>query len=130
MGYYNQNYPPNPHRKKGNSWVPLVLGIVVGALLVSIAVPRFLEMSEQAKTRSARNNSNEINTQEVVSLDVSTRITEVVEVVTPTVVGITNIVHRADFLEQQQESEAGTGSGVIYKKDNLYAYIVTNHHVI
>jgi serine protease Do len=130
MGYYNQNYPPNPHRKKGNSWVPLVLGIVIGALLVSIAVPRFLEMSEQAKTRSARNNSNDINTQEVVSLDVSTRITEVVEVVTPTVVGITNIVHRADFLEQQQESEAGTGSGVIYKKDNRYAYIVTNHHVI
>lgn len=130
MGYYNQNYPPNPHRKKGNSWVPLVLGIVIGALLVSIAVPRFLEMSEQAKTRSVRNNSNDINTQEVVSLDVSTRITEVVEVVTPTVVGITNIVHRADFLEQQQESEAGTGSGVIYKKDNRYAYIVTNHHVI
>src|SRR5690606_21919411 len=87
-------------------------------------------MSEQEKTRSSKNNSNANNTQEVVSLDVSTRITEVVEVVTPTVVGITNIVHRADFLEQQQESEAGTGSGVIYKKDNRYAYIVTNHHVI
>src|SRR5690606_17584279 len=26
--------------------------------------------------------------------------------------------------------EAGTGSGVIYKKDGEYAYIVTNHHVV
>jgi serine protease Do len=130
MGYYNQNYPPNPHRKKERSWIPLVLGIVIGALLVIITVPRFFEMSEQAKTNLTRNNSNDSNTQQVVSLDVSTRITEIVSVVSPTVVGITNIQHQADFLEQQEDSEAGTGSGVIYKKDDQYAYVVTNHHVI
>ncbi|WP_026908439.1 S1C family serine protease [Paucisalibacillus globulus] len=130
MGYYNQNYPPNPNRKKGRSWIPLVLGIVIGALLVIITVPRFFEMNEQAKNNLTRNNSNDSNTQQVVSLDVSTRITEIVSVVSPTVVGITNIQHRADFLEQQEDSEAGTGSGVIYKKDNRHAYVVTNHHVI
>ena len=30
----------------------------------------------------------------------------------------------------ESNSEAGTGSGVIYKKDGEYAYIVTNHHVV
>jgi serine protease Do len=130
MGYYDQNYPPNPHRKKRNSWGSILLGIVIGALLVSVFVPRLFEMNEQANSQKQKSNSNDITTQQVVSLDVSTRITEIVEVVSPTVVGVTNIQHHADFLQQQEDSEAGTGSGVIYKKDNRYAYIVTNHHVI
>jgi len=62
---------------------------------------------------------------------VSTQITEIVEEVSPAVVGVTNIQRRADFWQQgETDSEAGTGSGVIYKKDDDYAYIVTNHHVV
>src|SRR5690625_1084792 len=38
--------------------------------------------------------------------------------------------HQADSCRQQSENEAGTGSGVIYKTDDEYAYIITNHHVI
>ncbi len=43
------------------------------------------------------------------------------------VVGVINI-QRDHFSEV--DAEAGTGSGVIYKKTNGHAYIVTNHHVI
>src|SRR5699024_4944238 len=46
------------------------------------------------------------------------------------VVGVTNIQLRNDFWEQSSGSEAGTGSGVIYKKDGDFAYVVTNHHVV
>jgi len=65
-----------------------------------------------------------------VSVDVSTQITDIVEEVSPAVVGVTNIQNRADFWQQGEASEAGTGSGVIYKKEGDYAYIVTNHHVV
>ncbi|CQR48294.1 Serine protease Do-like HtrB [Paraliobacillus sp. PM-2] len=43
------------------------------------------------------------------------------------VVGVSNI-QTADLWSQS--SEAGTGSGVIYKKEDGKAYIVTNHHVV
>jgi len=43
------------------------------------------------------------------------------------VVGIINI-QRDNFSEA--DAEAGTGSGVIYKKENGHAYIVTNNHVV
>ncbi|WP_442915431.1 S1C family serine protease [Lentibacillus sp. JNUCC-1] len=42
-----------------------------------------------------------------------------------------NIQREEDFWSQQMEgSEAGTGSGVIYKQEGDTVYIVTNHHVI
>lgn len=43
------------------------------------------------------------------------------------VVGVINI-QRDNFSEA--DAEVGTGSGVIYKKENGRAYIVTNHHVV
>ncbi|MEN2766816.1 S1C family serine protease [Ornithinibacillus xuwenensis] len=129
MGYYNSHYPPNPHRNRGNRWViPLLLGIVIGILLVTVALPKVLQTDSSQGT--VNRDSNNPNTDQIVSVDVSTRITEIVEVVSPTVVGVTNIQHQSDFWEQQEASEAGTGSGVIYKKDDQYAYVVTNHHVI
>src|SRR5699024_9728350 len=41
-----------------------------------------------------------------------------------------NIQTRGDFWMEEEADEAGTGSGVIYKEDNDYAYIVSNHHVV
>lgn len=131
MGYYNDHYPPNPHRNRKNRWVlPLFLGVIIGILLVAVAVPRVLEMGSTANQGTSNYNQGANGNQQIISLDVSTRITEVVNVVSPTVVGITNIQHQADFWEQQEASEAGTGSGVIYKKEDGYAYVVTNYHVI
>ena len=58
-----------------------------------------------------------------------TDITKAVEKAGDAVVGITNI-QSASFWSQQGPQEAGTGSGVIYKKAGDKAYIVTNNHVI
>ncbi|SDM88058.1 S1C family serine protease [Sediminibacillus halophilus] len=48
------------------------------------------------------------------------------------VVGVSNLQKTtANFWEQPDDTqEAGTGSGVIYKKENGKAYVVTNNHVI
>src|SRR5699024_12748682 len=67
---------------------------------------------------------------ENVNVNVSTQITDVVDKISDAVVGITNIQTRGDFWMEEEADEAGTGSGVIYKEDNDYAYIVSNHNVV
>ncbi|WP_249872306.1 S1C family serine protease [Oceanobacillus saliphilus] len=133
MGYYNQNYR-NTRKLSGRWLIPLLTGVFIGGLLVLIVIPGLFNMDrdtvspvENAEEPSTRNDGS-IN--QVLQVDVSTQITEIVEEVTPTVVGITNIQRRNDFRQQQEGVEAGTGSGVIYKNENGSAYVVTNHHVI
>lgn len=55
--------------------------------------------------------------------DVSTNIGEVSEAV----VGVVNLQQQNVWTESQ---EAGTGSGIIYKKTDGKAYVVTNQHVV
>src|SRR5690625_5082170 len=140
MGYYDQNYPPNPHRKKRKGrLIPMLLGIIIGILLVTVAVPQFLEsgnftQNETDETQQMAGDDQEseqegtINTS--VNVDVSTQITEIVEEVSPAVVGIINIQQHMDFWQEGDSAQAGEGSGVIYKVDGDTAYVVTNHHVI
>ncbi|AIF45016.1 S1C family serine protease [Virgibacillus sp. SK37] len=138
MGYYDQNYRPNPHRKKSGGWlVPVLLGIIIGILVVVVVMPSIQESgiipgdetAGDSSTAGVKPNGDSINS--TVNVDVNTQITEVVEKVSPAVVGVVNLQRQGDFWQQQQEDqEAGTGSGVIYKKKDGTAYVVTNHHVI
>ncbi|UJL46375.1 trypsin-like peptidase domain-containing protein [Virgibacillus sp. NKC19-16] len=148
MGYYNRNYPPNPHRnsKKKRGWlVPAMLGVIIGILLVVVALPalsnsNFLPDQWAGQADNNNNSNDEANIQTYdegnnvntsVNVDVSTQITEVVEEVTPAVVGVINIQRQGDFWQQQEESsQAGTGSGVIYKVEDGTAFVVTNQHVV
>jgi serine protease Do len=45
-------------------------------------------------------------------------------------VGVINIQEKRDFFGQVEEGEAGTGSGIVFRKTGNKAYIVTNNHVI
>lgn len=140
MGYYNQHYPPNPHRKRKNSWlIPGLLGVIIGILLVTVAVPAFMESNGEQETTGQNDQANiqtgpgeEGGAITNVTVDVSTQITEVVEQVTPAVVGVLNIQLQGDFWQQPEEggNETGTGSGVIYKTENGTAYVITNQHVV
>lgn len=71
----------------------------------------------------------EIEEQVVQTINTGTRtnFVDAVDRASEAVVGVINI-QRDSFSEA--DAEAGTGSGVIYKKDNGRAYIVTNNHVI
>lgn len=137
MDYDNDDhnlYQPYPKEKRRSWLTPLLLGIIIGILLVIAAKPT-LDKSEKSsfkETEHSKSDVEQVGDHETsfVNVDVTTQITKVVEEVSPAVVGVTNIQLQADFWQQQDGNEAGTGSGVIYKKDGDYAYVVTNHHVI
>lgn len=135
------NYNGNGFEKQRNkssrvrAWIwPIIIGLITGILLMLVMLPNLLGSNivfDESKSSNETEETTETKiTKEEVNVDVSTQITEVVEKVSPAVVGVTNIQRRANFWEQGEDSEAGTGSGVIYKKEDSYAYIVTNHHVV
>ena len=138
-------YSPSPYPKKKpkKSWVvPMLLGIIIGILLVTVTTLVFVlsdgEISDHDKSADNEpenpNSSQDIDTPKTttnsINVDVTTQVTDVVEKVSPGVVGVTNIQLQADFWQQQDGNEQGTGSGVIYKIEDEYAYVVTNYHVI
>lgn len=133
MGYYDgdhtQNRVPKRNGKKGGYLLASLVGVIIGALLVAIIFPNLgIGGNEDAEEKvEETNEALENRKTENVSLDVTTDVTKAVEKVTDSVVGITNI-QSASFWSNTEE--AGTGSGVIYKKADGKAYIVTNHHVI
>lgn len=117
--------------------IPLLLGIIIGGILVLLINPDFLRNENTAQISPAgeeENNenadSNGILEDQPMQVDVSTQLTEIIEQVTPAVVGITNIQQNVSWGADADGIEAGTGSGVIYKVEDGETYIVTNHHVI
>lgn len=133
LDYYDDD-DQQQEKKRGNKWIiPILIGIGVGVLLTLVIAPSLFgtNTDDLEQMNNEQEGNKETVKKDYVELDVTTQITKIVEEVSPAVVGVTNIQQRKDFWQQQQkDSEAGTGSGVIYKKDEDYAYIVTNHHVI
>ena len=121
---------PRKEKKKGFAgyFFSGLAGILVGALLVWFLIPSVItNLPSDNETKS--NLTNEETKQ--LSVDVTTDVTGAVEKASGAVVGITNIQSVTDFWNNSQSNqEAGTGSGVIYKKDAGKAYVITNHHVI
>lgn len=139
MGYFDEDYQPNPN--KNRRWlVSALVGIIIGMVVVLVALPSILQSdllpkawTEHIETASDDTTDTSINSDSsnYVNVDVSTQITDVIEKVAPAVVGVINIQHQGDFWQQQEnQKQAGTGSGVIYKKTSGFAYAITNHHVI
>ena len=127
MGYYDQDYENRTSRKKVSKkgyFFSGLAGVVIGALLVSAG---FQMDNNDSNDGVISNNKNIGKIQQSVSVDVSSSVTGAYEKAGDAVVGITNIQEVSFY---SQTGEAGTGSGVVYKKDNGKAYIVTNHHVI
>lgn len=116
-------------KRKSGFWMGL-LGGIIGGLIVWLVVM----FASDSTTNEVQVNkpSNLTETQHSqVPMDISTEITDVVDDVASAVVGITNIQTVQDFWSARTSvQEAGSGSGVLYKKDGDKAYIVTNHHVV
>ena len=136
MGYYDQDYENRNKKQKGNRGgyiLASLVGVILGAFLVVIALPQLLnyDVLPYSLEDNDEENGEERRTiaTESVSVDVETDITKAVEKAADAVVGITNI-QATSFWGNGEEQEAGTGSGVIYKKEGGKAFVVTNHHVI
>ncbi|WLD93363.1 S1C family serine protease [Alkalihalobacillus sp. AL-G] len=132
MGYYDDHYR-SKGPQKGNRARGLIMGLtglVLGALLVIFATDVGLFSGDlQPDSKEAANGDNgEVTTTETVNVvDVNTAITEAVAKAQDAVVEVVNIQKSSLF---EQGNQAGVGSGVIYKKEGGYAYVVTNHHVV
>lgn len=138
MGYYDQDYENyNAKRQKGNrgGWfLAGLVGAILGGLLMFLALPTLstilpynMDLGDEATTTQEGGIENQSGITKNVSVNVNSAITEIVDNVSDAVVGVVNL-QQADFWNET--GEAGTGSGVIYKKEGQNAFIVTNHHVI
>ncbi len=135
MGYYDDHAPKRQSNKR--QWfIPTLVGFIIGAFLVVLALPALIDADilpyeiekangESTLNQSTTNNDGPVQT---VNVNIETQITDIVEEVTDAVVGVVNV--RSDSFWIDQAEDAGTGSGVIYKKTDDDAFVVTNYHVI
>lgn len=108
------------------------IGAIIGAVLVLLLSPLLTDLAilpSKEENGSIVSNSEGIKTQNV-SLNVETDVTKAVDKAADSVVGITNLQSSNFWADETTAEEAGTGSGVIYKKSDGKAYIVTNNHVV
>lgn len=107
-------------------------GLIIGALLMWLLVPSLVNQLPSSNTTSKTSTSGSKITQ--TTTEVTSDVINAVDQVSDAVVGISNIQEMTrNFWFQDaltEEQTAGSGSGVIYKKENGKAYIVTNYHVI
>ncbi|MGG4489345.1 S1C family serine protease [Metabacillus idriensis] len=139
MGYYDQDYEQYSRKQKGNrggKFLPGLLGAVLGGLLVIFSIPVLanmdilpynLSLGDDDEENGEDQDPNATEPAKNISVDVSTAVTQAVDKVSKAVVGVVNI-QEAGFWNEK--GEAGTGSGVIYKKEGGNAFVVTNYHVI
>ncbi|CAG9622909.1 S1C family serine protease [Sutcliffiella rhizosphaerae] len=147
MGYYDNQDPSKFSKQKGNRgkyFLPGVAGLILAALLLFVAFPALTgrEMPDERQSqaledqRQALPEPGDAGSAEIrnVSVNVISGVTEAVDKVAEAVVGVINLQNASFWndteVEGDQAGEAGTGSGVIYKKENGKAYVVTNYHVV
>ncbi|MCG5104805.1 S1C family serine protease [Oceanobacillus alkalisoli] len=118
--------------KKWSGWSALVGGIVGGVVAAAVVavlfVTNIIPLDGITETSPVtQNQSSEtpaiIDTFSSEDATSSTSIQEVSEAV----VGVVNLQQRNIWAGSE---EAGTGSGIIYKKEDGKAYVVTNQHVV
>jgi serine protease Do len=130
MGYYDEQTQTRTSTTKKRfpaTFLSTVIGGCLGAAVTLTAVsPIFGEVPNQPD-QIQENVPAMTNSIENVSVNIETEITKAIDKASGAVVGVINIQNNR-MLEPDQE--AGTGSGVIYKKEKGKAYIVTNSHVV
>ena len=139
MDLHEENYEKRSQRKKGSGFgyfFAALGGAILGALVILFLFPEIGIIDGNESTNTSQSGPPVTNvTQQNVALDVTTAVTDAVDKTGDAVVGITNIQETNFWGSTGQNSdkgsaEAGTGSGVVYKKSGGKAYIVTNNHVI
>lgn len=140
MGYYDEGYENQYNKQRNNKkgyFLSSLIGAIIGALLMILSLPLLNDLGiisfngEQSTIEDSGGSQKNAITTRNVAVDVDTDVTKAVDKAADAVVGVTNIQSRQSFwFDVSEEEEAGSGSGVIYKKAGNKAYIVTNHHVI
>lgn len=139
MGYYNEegnSYSRRRNRRRGGGSSAFI-GAVFGAGVMLFAGP-FIYQSDFYPDFGTGNGEEGTETeslfsgdQQNVNVSVNSDITEAVNRVSDSVVGVFNVQDGpSGFFQEGESADQGVGSGVIYKIEGNTAYVVTNHHVI
>jgi serine protease Do len=135
---YNQPIQSKPQKQKPSYFGMVISGVVGGVvvaligvlLLTSNVIPLKMDDSNTAisndSVQQTTTTSNSTAIPTVASED-NASVTTAIQKSAQAVVGVKNIQQGSLFTGTQR---AGTGSGVIYKKEDGKAYIVTNNHVV
>ncbi|MEK4666077.1 trypsin-like peptidase domain-containing protein [Niallia sp. FSL R7-0271] len=138
---------PSAGSPKWKGFFSLLAAGVVGSALTFVAVPhtnlldgqyekleqQVEELSSKVGNSSSSSNNITAQTTSAQTSDSSTSIADMVESSSKAIVGIVNVQQQTTSQFSQSTStdvESGSGSGIIFKKDDKYAYIATNNHVI
>ncbi len=116
-----------------------IIAVIVGAtigLSSGAALPYFsnklltnIEENKQVNINASKLDTN-TDAKVIKTLDEASKNTvDIIKKVKPSVACITSVVQGVDFFNRAYESE-GSGSGIVFYKDDVNAYIVTNNHVI
>ena len=129
-------------KKKLKGFASMVAAGMVGSVLTLTVLPftdymeNFVNTESQSQGITLQNTNPEANTvtAQPTSAKSSSSIADTVEQLSKTIVGIVNYQQRQSRSfygdSTSQDVESGTGSGVIFQKNNDIAYIVTNNHVV
>ena len=123
-------------KKRKAAWLSPILGGIIGGGLVLGITPLLPQSQDTAANNQTQTASSEPATSENFStkqITNATNVSDMVEDLEPTIVGVSNYQTTQNSFGlsgDSTEAEAGTGSGVIFKKDGKKAYIITNNHVV
>lgn len=136
MGYYDQPETNETRteivksKSKKGYFFTGVAGAVIGAVTISFAAP-YMPWTNNAIVSQSKVEGTVVPV--VNKTKGETDLPGMIEGAKEVVVGVINYQKTVDPFsadQQGQESEAGSGSGVIYKKVGDKALIVTNNHVV
>ncbi|MFC4402065.1 S1C family serine protease [Gracilibacillus xinjiangensis] len=111
----------------------LVVALFSGGIFLSVLDNEEQTAGTEQVTGETTNETDQSNEDVIPTTNVANDNTEVnslseaISNVSDAVVGISNI-QQVNLWEESDA--AGTGSGVVYKKEGDYAYVVTNNHVV
>ena len=115
-------------QKHKHIFISGVAGTIIGATLFAFAIPTFSKLGWTTTRETEASEEKQYIAQSAPQVvNTGDGFVKAVDRASEAVVGVINI-QRDNFSEA--DSEAGTGSGVIYKKEKGNAYIVTNNHVV
>lgn len=117
----------------------VAVGIISSFLTVSVLSFTNIPLLNKQETNIKAETSDRITLQqsedtvytETFQKTGETTVADIVEELSPAIVGVVNIQQMSNrFNLQTEKIQSGSGSGVIFHKDKTYGYIITNNHVI
>jgi serine protease Do len=130
MGYYSNDHYYNNRRPRRGSYLFLCLvSAIIGGLITLLFVPLLTKQGYFQNSTGKEQTSEQFANNKTTSVKVNSQITEAVNKVRSAVVGVENIGSSDDPFSNENVKQ-GTGSGIIFEKNNDKALVVTNYHVI